>query len=216
MTTVRHLAVDWLELGRRVGARDDVAGAGAALLGRWAEPHRAYHDLAHLAEVLERVDLLASEADRPDAVRLAAWFHDAVYDGEPGAEERSAELAEAELAGVADDTLDVAEVARLVRLTERHDPAPGDRNGEALCDADLAILAAPADRYREYAAGVRQEYAAYSDADFRSGRLGVLEDLAARHPLFRTSYAREHWEPRARANLAQEIAELRARSTGPS
>ena len=91
MSAVRHLAVDWLELGRRVGARDDVAGAGAALLGRWAEPHRAYHDLAHLAEVLERVDLLAAEADRPDAVRLAAWFHDAVYD--PTAadnEERSA------------------------------------------------------------------------------------------------------------------------------
>ena len=70
----------WLELARRVGARDDVAGAGAALLGRWAEPQRAYHDLAHLAEVLERVDLLAAEADQPDAVRLAAWFHDAVYD----------------------------------------------------------------------------------------------------------------------------------------
>lgn len=175
---------------------------------------RGYHDTRHLAEVLARLSELGEEGNTE--VVLAAWFHDAVYDGEPGAEERSAELAEAELAGVADDTLDVAEVARLVRLTERHDPAPGDRNGEALCDADLAILAAPADRYREYAAGVRQEYAAYSDADFRSGRLGVLEDLAARHPLFRTSYAREHWEPRARANLAQEIAELRARSTGPS
>ena len=91
---MRHLAVDWLALGRRIGARDDVAGAGANLLGRWAEPHRAYHDLAHLDEVLTRVGLLAGEADDADAVRLAAWFHDAVYD--PTAadnEERSAWLA---------------------------------------------------------------------------------------------------------------------------
>ena len=77
---MRHLAVDWLELCRRVGARGDVAGAGAALLGRWAEPHRAYHDLAHLDEVLARVTTLAAEARDVDTVRLAAWFHDAVYD----------------------------------------------------------------------------------------------------------------------------------------
>ena len=190
-----------------------IAEAGRDLLRRWSEPHRRYHDVEHLATVLSIVDELAAPAE----VRLAAWYHDAVYDPRSGDnEERSARLAVDALTklGMAPGRVD--EVARLVRLTERHDPAPGDRNGEALCDADLAILAAPADRYREYAAGVRQEYAAYSDADFRSGRLGVLEDLAARHPLFRTSYAREHWEPRARANLAQEIAELRARSTGPS
>ena len=115
---VRHLADAWITLARRAGARDDVAGAGAALLGRWSEPHRAYHDLAHLDEVLHRIDLLAGEADRPDLVRLAAWFHDAVYD--PRAtdnEERSAEVATVALAdlGLAPDA--VAEVARLVRLT---------------------------------------------------------------------------------------------------
>jgi predicted metal-dependent HD superfamily phosphohydrolase len=166
---------------------------------------RGYHDVRHLAEVLTRLADLGEE-DNVEVV-LAAWFHDAVYDGRPGAEERSARLAAAELAGTA---ADAAEVARLVRLTEHHDPVAGDRNGEALCDADLAILAAAPARYREYAAGVRQEYAAYSDADFRAGRLAVLEDLASRDELFRTAYAREHWEPRARENLAAEIAGLRA------
>jgi predicted metal-dependent HD superfamily phosphohydrolase len=167
---------------------------------------RGYHDVRHLAEVLTRLTDLG-EGDNAEVV-LAAWFHDAVYDGRPDAEERSARLAEAELAGTA---ADAAEVARLVRLTERHHPAPGDRNGEALCDADLAILAAAPARYREYAAGVREEYAELSDADFRAGRLAVLEDLAARDALFRTAHARRHWEPAARANLAAEIAELRAR-----
>jgi len=165
---------------------------------------RGYHDLRHLTEVLLRLDELG-ESGNVELV-LAAWFHDAVYDGAPGAEERSARLAESELA---DAGVDVTEVARLVRLTERHDPEPGDRNGEALCDADLAILAAPAERYEEYTAGVRREYAAVGDADFRVGRLAVLEDLASRDALFRTAHAREHWEPGARDNLAREIEELR-------
>jgi predicted metal-dependent HD superfamily phosphohydrolase len=165
---------------------------------------RGYHDTRHLGEVLDRLDELGEGEDTE--VVLAAWFHDAVYDGRPDAEERSAQLAEAELQ---DSGVDAAEVARLVRLTEHHDPEPGDRSGEALCDADLAILAASPDRYREYTAGVRREYATHSDDEFRAGRLAVLEELASRKALFRTAYAREHWEPRARANLAQEIADLR-------
>jgi predicted metal-dependent HD superfamily phosphohydrolase len=179
------------------------------LLAAYADG-RGYHDTRHLAEVLARLDELG-EGDHV-AVVLAAWFHDAVYDGAPGAEERSARLAEAELrdAGLDEVGVDVAEVARLVRLTQHHDPAPGDRAGEALCDADLAILAAPPARYREYAHDVRREYAAWSDADFRAGRLAVLEDLAGREALFRTAYAREHWEARARANLARELEQLRA------
>jgi len=169
---------------------------------------RGYHDLRHLGEVLARLDELGAGDDAE--VVLAAWFHDAVYSGAPDDEERSAQLAEAELAGAAieDRAVDVAEVARLVRLTARHDPTPDDHRGAVLCDADLAILAADPDRYADYAAGVRRDYAFVPEADFRAGRRAVLEELLSRDALFRTSYAREHWEPRARDNLAREIAEL--------
>ncbi|WP_246000024.1 HD domain-containing protein [Nocardioides pocheonensis] len=171
---------------------------------------RGYHDTRHLAEVLERLDELG-ESGNAELV-LAAWYHDAVYDGRRHAEERSARLAESDLTGadLPGTGVDVAEVARLVRLTAHHDPGPGDHAGEALCDADLAILSAGPERYREYTAGVRDEYAALSDETFRAGRLAVLEELAGRDRLFRTAYARERWEPRARANLRREIEELRS------
>lgn len=165
---------------------------------------RGYHDLRHLAEVLDRIAELG-EADNTEVV-LAAWFHDAVYDGAPVAEERSALLAERELAEV--EGVDAAEVARLVRLTEAHRPELGDRNGEVLTDADLAILAAPPERYAEYVAGVRAEYAAVPDDVFRRGRLAVLRDLADKPHLFHTAYARAEWEPTARTNLATEITAL--------
>ena len=208
---MRHLADAWITLARRAGARDDVAGAGAALLGRWSEPHRAYHDLAHLDEVLHRIDLLAGEADRPDLVRLAAWFHDAVYD--PRAtdnEERSAEVATVALAdlGLAPDA--VAEVARLVRLTATHAVAPGDRDGAVLCDADLAVLASDRLRYQSYTEGVRREYAHLDDPAFARGRADVLQRLLDRPQLFTTTYGRREWEQTARANVAAETRSLLA------
>jgi predicted metal-dependent HD superfamily phosphohydrolase len=166
---------------------------------------RGYHDLQHLEEVLQRIDELG-EAGNVELV-LAAWFHDAVYEDEGENEERSAQLAESELR---DTDVDVAEVARLVRLTKTHSPSSGDHNGEVLCDADLAILAADPDRYREYTHGVRSEYAAFTDADFARGRLAILEDLASRQDLFHTTQARREWDARARDNLGREIAELRA------
>ncbi|MGW1181514.1 HD domain-containing protein [Streptomyces drozdowiczii] len=176
------------------------------LLGRWAEPQRKYHTTAHLAAVLDRIDTLAGHAADADAVRLAAWFHDAVYRPDRSEnEERSAVLAERALpeAGVSEAV--TGEVARLVRLTVTHDPAAGDTNGEVLCDADLAILAAPPKEYAEYAAQVREEYGFVPEEAFREGRAAVLRQLLGLPRLFRTPYGTAEWEPKARQNLLTEL-----------
>lgn len=197
---------DALVAARRGADGPDPLPYADNLLARWAEPQRRYHTTAHLLAVLDRVDTLARYAADPDAVRLAAWFHDAVYRPDRSEnEERSAALAERALpeAGVPDDV--TAEVARLVRLTVGHDPADGDANGEVLCDADLAILAAPPKEYAAYAAQVREEYAFVPDEAFREGRATVLRQLLSLPCLFRTPYGAEHWQPRARQNLLTEL-----------
>ena len=176
-----------------------------ALVAAYADPARGYHDVLHLTEVLDRLEQLATRLSFDlTCVSLAAWWHDAVYDGERDAEERSARWAEEALAG----TPYAAEVARLVRLTEHHDPTTDDVAGQALCDADLAILASERGRYDAYVAGVCRDYAHVSDADFTAGRAAVLRDLLGRARLFGTSYAREQWEPQARLNLQRELGGL--------
>jgi predicted metal-dependent HD superfamily phosphohydrolase len=187
------------------------------LIEAYDDPARGYHDLQHLAEVFARLDeLMPVDDPERDTVLLAAWFHDAVYDSGTSAgdtnEERSAIMAERELATADAPPLLVDEVARLVRLTEHHRPAPGDVNGQLLCDADLAILAAGPDRYREYVAGVRAEYAEVPEEAFRAGRLAILEDLLAKESLFHTPLARERWEATARENLRAEVSALSAAS----
>src|SRR5680860_464908 len=99
-------------------------------------------------------------------------------------------------------------VVRLVRLTKTHDVATDDPNGQVLCDADLGILAADKQRYAEYTQGIRREYAHVGDEDFRRGRVKILRDLLAMPALFRTSFAKQHWENSAHANVARELIEL--------
>jgi predicted metal-dependent HD superfamily phosphohydrolase len=176
------------------------------LLRRWSEPHRRYHDLRHLEEVLA-----ALPDDAPRAVLLAAWYHDAVYDpARDDNEAASARLAREQLAGESE----LAEVERLVLLTRAHDPAEEDVSGAMLSDADLAVLGASPERYAEYTSDVRHEYAHVSDGDFRHGRTRVLAGLLALTPLYRTERGRERWEEAARTNLSRELAALVDPSAG--
>ncbi|MEC3954331.1 metal-dependent phosphohydrolase [Nocardia sp. CDC153] len=182
---------------------------GEDLVRRYSEPHRRYHTVEHLAAMLAVIDDLAADAADLDAVRYAAFFHDAVYAMDGGDnEEASARLAETTLPALGVDPDTVAEVARLVRLTGGHHPDPTDRNGAVLCDADLAILAADPETYAAYTAAVRAEYAHVPDELFRTGRAAVLTALADQPALFRTPTARTRYESAARANLAAELATL--------
>lgn len=193
---------------RRHSAAPDTGTVGAALLARWSEPHRRYHDLTHLRGVLDAVDDLAGYADDPDAVRLAAWYHDAVYAGAPDDEENSALLAEADLSALGVPAALVREVARLVRLTVDHNPEPADRNGQVLSDADLAVLALAPEEYRRNTARVRAEYGHVADDDFRSGRARIIAALLAAPALYRTPAGRRWWEAAARRNLTAELRSL--------
>jgi predicted metal-dependent HD superfamily phosphohydrolase len=192
----------------------DTRRLGDDLIARYGEEHRRYHTTEHLAGVLDLVEEFADDAADADAVRLAAWFHDAVYDPERGDnEERSAALAERMLADTDLPPETVAEVARLVRLTATHDPGTQDFNGQVLCDADLAILAASPADYAAYASAVREEYAFVPEEIFVAGRSDVLRSLLALPALFRTAMGRERFEAKARHNMETELTLLSARSS---
>jgi predicted metal-dependent HD superfamily phosphohydrolase len=218
---VEGLIDRWCAAARGAGAtgRGELVAAGELLLARWREPLRHYHTVAHLTAVLDVVDAYAALADRPDLVRLAAWTHDAVYDPRAAgdANERdSADLAGRLLAGLGVPAATVAEVRRLVLLTAGHAVAPGDADGALLCDADLAILAAPAEEYDRYASAIRREYAHLPDEVFRSGRAAVLAGLLALPALFRTPPLAALGEGPARANLSRERYALTTPPGGPA
>jgi predicted metal-dependent HD superfamily phosphohydrolase len=200
------------------GARPDAAQVvGHDLLRRLEEPHRRYHTPRHLVEVFWALDELEQvgeiTANEGTLARLAGWFHDAVYD--PGAafgenELSSADLARRDLTALGLRREDVAAVRSLVLQTQSHELARGGA-AAAFHDADLWILSAPPDRYAEYTAQVREEYAAVPDAAFRAGRAAILRPFLERSAIYATGTARERWEERARANVTDELDVLTAR-----
>jgi predicted metal-dependent HD superfamily phosphohydrolase len=176
------------------------------LLARWSESHRRHHTVTHLHETLNAIGELADDGldfDR-EAVELAGWFHDAIYEiGRADNEDRSAQLARRLL--VSSPIRD--EVARLVLVTKDHKPAADDLNGAVLSDADLSVLGSNPRRYREYAAAIREEYASIPDEAFKPARVQVLTSLQD-GPIFHTDAARARWEDAARRNITDEIRDL--------
>lgn len=192
---------------------------GTELLNRWHEPHRVYHGPAHLTHTLDSLALL-SELGKPiqqDVVveALALWFHDAVHTAgvsASGADEtRSAELAVKLLGPLSGrnqalSTGQVDEVARLVLLTQHHDPRGDDGAGARVSDADLAVLGSAPDRYVRYTRQIRSEFRQIPDEVFFPGRAEILEGLLQQGPIFRTPPGTQRWEQRAQTNIRTELA----------
>lgn len=192
------------------------------LVAAYTELHRAYHTPQHLAAMFaqyDRVELYLGPAAR--AVRWAIWFHDAVYSTAAAEyasnEVRSAALMRELLAGQPDASavLEVAEA--LVLATASHSvpeqfPAGSveRRACELFLDIDLAILACRPSQVALFDAGVRREFAQYSEAEFAAGRIQVLESFFARERVFLSDVFVPQ-EQAARANLTELLRTWRAR-----
>ena len=176
----------------------------------YAEPHRRYHTEQHLDHCLQQVDGLLDLADRDRRrLRWALLWHDAVYEsGARDNEVRSAALAKSELTACGVDPADVAEVARLILLTESHRAPAEDYLGALMISIDLSILGSDPHRYREYAEATREEYAHVPDELWRAGRGAVLRRMLHADTLYPNAQFREALEAQARHNISEELKGL--------
>jgi predicted metal-dependent HD superfamily phosphohydrolase len=176
----------------------------ALLAAHYAEPHRAYHDATHIAEVLRWFDIVGDEVgwSSPRDVYDAVLFHDVIYD--PKAhdnEERSAQLALAH--GCWPRT------AELIRLTARHGKVTRDEvdtDAALFLDCDTAILGAPPDDFDAYDKAIAIEYGHVPAAAFAAGRGAFLKMMRERPRLFLTDFFHARLDAAARANLDRAIA----------
>ncbi|PTY05660.1 hypothetical protein DB347_14940 [Opitutaceae bacterium EW11] len=200
--------VYWLGLWNDLNLRGDPEAWHARLIEAYSEPHRKYHNLEHLAECLAVFDRLQANATDPHLAELALWFHDAVFDPRSGDnEERSTTLARSCLVEAGMSVEHVQHVEELILATKRHQPTAAD--AQLVCDADLAILGQPPDRYWKYENSIAQEYDWVPRDVYRLKRSEILEQFLAREILYQTRQARDCFEQQARHNLTAGIARLR-------
>jgi hypothetical protein len=77
---MKALKERWADLWARMGCKTQAEHQLEGLLGRYAEPWRAHHTIAHIESSLDELDAARSACCDPDAIEAAIWYHDAVYD----------------------------------------------------------------------------------------------------------------------------------------
>ena len=166
------------------------------LKARYAEPHRRYHTLEHIEHCLAEFD--PRQAREPEAVELAIWFHDAVYDTRRSDnEERSA-------AWLLELMPEAKRAAELILVTKHHRASTPDE--ALLVDVDLAILGQPKERFDRYEQQIREEYAWVPGLIFRKKRREILRGFLERPFIYGTEAFRAKYEEAARANLLRSLA----------
>jgi len=192
----------------RIGAQEDPEPVYARLVASYSEPHRAYHNLAHIKHCLEEFDSARHLAADPNSVEMAIWFHDVVYDPcVKDNEQRSADVA-VEVARESQLPTAFAQRVAVLILATRHVSPPGDPDSALLVDVDLSILGQPVDRFDEYERQIRQEYDWVEAAAFAAGRGAILKSFLERRAIFSTPFFRDKYERRARENLKRSIERL--------
>jgi len=176
------------------------------IIKRYTEPHRKYHTLHHLAQMLH----LASDRGikLSDEQQLAIWFHDVIYDV-PAPKDISNEKLSSEFAR---DFLErdrnasyfnwprVDLICAIIEDTE-YPHMPTIPESAVVIDLDLSGLGLNYWRNKEL---IRDEFSCYSDEEFNKGRLGWLKSMQKREKVF-VSGLFDDLEDGARSNIEAEI-----------
>ena len=156
---------------------------------------RPYHNWEHIMQMRE-VLMWFRDIDRE--LDLAILYHDAVYaPGMKDNEEESAALACSHHPEHADFLM------KAIMATKKHE-ATGDAKIDMFLDADMSILGMAPHIYDKYRKGIREEYAMYSDEEYRLGRIAFLKSFDG----FITPQFQRGFGDQARQNIARELKEL--------
>jgi len=203
-----RLAVEFEEIRPlfRTGALDQLCDA-------YNEPGRHYHNSSHMVMLLRLFAKLRDLADDPVAVKVAIFFHDAIYHipldpqypPSRDNEERSVKLMNMQAINPHHKSL--LKAAQIIRSTATHSPG-WDIDTRLMHDLDLSILASSPRRYAEYELEVRREYEVYPVALYAPARLGQLRAFMERRRIYTVPGLSALWETKARNNLSWAIEHL--------
>jgi predicted metal-dependent HD superfamily phosphohydrolase len=173
------------------------------LFESYTGPDRHYHDIAHIAASLRELDGVRELARDPDAIELAIWFHDCVYDAtRVDNEEQSAQIARQALAEMGARPRLIDTVCELIMATQ-HTKPPATEDEELLTDIDLAPLGASDETFETNGQLIRREYGHLDEQTYARGRSAILRGFLSRPRIFYTENFARRLERQARANLTR-------------
>lgn len=194
----------WLGFWGRVRTTGDPQQYFDDIVQRYSEDQRVYHTLQHIVHCLQEFDEVRSLARNPNAVEMAIWFHDIIYERGKDDEERSAAHAQQVATTIGLPVEFGNEVARLI-LTTKHTFVPEDIDAKLLGDIDISILGQAPETFNRYEDNIRREYSFVEDEPFRRGRTAVIQSFLDRESIFATDYFKTKYNNQAESNLVRSL-----------
>ena len=173
----------------------------------YSDASRHYHTPEHVAHCLRQFDAASPYMDEPDAVELALWFHDVIYDIHADDNElRSAQLFD-RLAGASMPPELKKLVHELIMVTT-HDGLPRTADERFMVDIDLSSFGLPWEEFLRDSAAVRAEFGDMPDDAFYPRQREFMRKLLSRPSFCFTDFFRARHEDQARENIRRTIENI--------
>ncbi len=207
---IRYCGKDhWLALWHRLGTFPDgqIIAAYSDILIQYSQPHRKYHNLEHISHCLAEFQAVRHLALDIDALELAIWYHDAIYEiGASDNEERSAILAQVVMNSF-DLPTGLIDKVKAIIIATKHEKVPDDHDAKLMLDIDISNLG-QADKFKESNRLVREEYSSVPANLFANGRSNILQSFLDRPSIYLTEFFQQKYEDSARKNIESAIKAL--------
>lgn len=211
-----ELQARWFNLFDKIGIKYNYASEESGktqlnyqflqLFYRYSEKGRYYHTPKHVLDCLNELEDAQELAEAPEAVSLALWFHDVVYNPQSkDNEEKSKQYSEGVLQKIKLPEGLIQKTNNLILFTQ-HLNEPVTIDEKLIVDIDLSILGKNKEDFNEYEKNIRKEYAWVCQEEFKVGRKKVLELFLNRNSIYKTNFFKEKYEKQARINLEKSIS----------
>lgn len=174
----------------------------------YTKSDRHYHNLTHLENLLQELEPFKEKFANWDEIVFAIAYHDIVYNTlKSNNEEESATLAVKRLSAIDVPDWIVKNCQSIILATKKHEEA--EEPTSLFTDADLSILGAEENSYKQYTQQIRKEYKIYPDLIYNPGRKKVLNHFLNMERIFKTKEFGLKYEHQARLNLTEELDSLK-------
>ena len=208
MVDKRRFTALWERCRTRPGPGADASEVFDEVQSYYRGSGRFYHTPSHIDHCLKMFDEARGEMDDPDAVEMAIWFHDLVYDSSAKDNELKSAKRFLELAGQSMDEEFKSRVYDLIMVTV-HPGSPRDGDQKFMIDIDLSSFGLPWKEFTRDSIAVREEFRHMSDEEFFPRQRDFLETLLKRDYFYHTDFFRARRERAARANIERYLKGLR-------
>ncbi len=182
------------------GSSSDPEPLWRELVRHYSESHRHYHVLAHLAHCIDWHERSSAGMDEPDAVEMALWFHDIIYQTPLQDNEMYSARLFRQRAGDSFPQEFTERVCNYIIATI-HGTPPADPGAAYVQDIDLSSLGRPWAEFLCDSTSIRKEFSITPDAVYFTINHEFLGNLLRRERIYFTDFFYQHLEQAARENI---------------